>query len=88
MIKKHEADGTLKEVNRTGPNFRELIDKLFTEETSRFSPRPCYDGKKVMFSSRGHLKGAVCHLSIDFCDLLILALESCQYGQRSELQQR
>ncbi|KAF7789534.1 hypothetical protein EIP86_000480 [Pleurotus ostreatoroseus] len=58
VIKKHEADGTLKEVNRTGPNFRELIDKLFTEEASRFSPRPCYDGKKVMFSSRGDLKGA------------------------------
>lgn len=73
MIKKHEVDGTLKEVNRTGPNFRELIDKLFTQEASLFSPRPCYDGKKIMYSSRDDLKGAVRCLLIDLRVLLILA---------------
>ncbi|KAJ3530890.1 hypothetical protein NM688_g7649 [Phlebia brevispora] len=37
--------------------YREVMDKLFTEHPSIFTPRPTYDGKQSMYSSRETMKG-------------------------------
>ena len=42
----------MKEVKPRPDRYREIMDKLFTQHTMTFQPRPSYDGRKNMYSSR------------------------------------
>ena len=51
--------GQEKEMKLEPNHYREVMDELFREYPAIFSPRPSYDGRKNMYSSKALERGDV-----------------------------